>query len=325
MSLLDIKNLRTVFHTVDGTVRAVDGVDLMLHRGEIVAVVGESGCGKTTMGLSIMGLTPSPAGHVCADYIRFNEKDLLGLSKEEVRKIRGNEISMIFQDALSAFNPAYTVGKQITEPLRIHHQMDFAKARLKGIEMLTLVSMHDPVGNFDRYPHQLSAGMRQRALIAMALSCSPSLVIADEPTTALDVTTQAQILDLLQTLCRDLSMSVLFITHDLSIVAEIADRAVVMYAGLILENAYVEDLFVKPLHPYTQGLIASLPHHEIKRKRLSAIAGAVPNPIQLPAGCRFHPRCPNCMPICRQQEPALKRKERGEVRCWLYADEVRYE
>jgi oligopeptide/dipeptide ABC transporter ATP-binding protein len=296
----------------------------MLHRGEIVAVVGESGCGKTAMGLSIMGLI-SPPGNVCAEYIRFNDKDLLGLSKEEMRKIRGDEVSMIFQDALSAFNPAYTVGQQISEPLRIHQQMDFPQARVKGVEMLTLVSMQDPVGNFDRYPHQLSAGMRQRALIAMALSCSPSLVIADEPTTSLDVTIQAQILDLLRTLRRDLSMSVLFITHDLSIVAEIADRAVVMYAGLIVENADVKDLFASPLHPYTQGLLASLPHHETKRNRFPAITGAVPNPLQLQVGCRFHPRCPRCMPICRQREPALEMKERGEVRCWLYADEVPHE
>lgn len=320
--LLEIKNLRTDFHTLDGIVKAVDGVDLTLHRGEIVALVGESGCGKSAMGLSIMGLIPSPPGTVSADYIRIKGKEVLGLSKDELRKIRGSEISMIFQDSLSAFNPAYTIGEQIIEALRIHQQLDKRKAREKGVEMLTLVSMQDPVWNFDRYPHQLSGGMRQRAMIAMALSCNPSLLIADESTTALDVTIQAQILDLLQTLRRDLGMSLLFITHDFGIVAEIADRAVVMYAGLIVESAAVKDLFGKPMHPYTQGLIASLPPLETRRERMTAIPGAVPNLLELPSGCRFHPRCSCCMPICRRQEPVLKVWGQGEVRCWLYADEV---
>ncbi len=323
-ALLDIKNLKVAFHLFDGTIRAVDGIDLTLNRGEIVAVVGESGCGKTTLGLSIMGLVPSPPGIVSAEYISFEDRDLLCVSAEEMRKIRGNDISMIFQDALAAFNPAYTVGRQITEPLRIHYKLDFIKARQKCIELLSLLSMQDIIESFDHFPHQLSGGMRQKALIAMALSCNPSLVIADEPTSAIDAITQAKTLDTLRNRCRDLSMSMLFITHDFNIVAQIADRTVVMYAGKVVESTNnISGLLTKPIHPYTQGLISSLLHDGTTRgAKVNALSGDMPNPLCLPTGCRFRIRCVYCMPICREQEPPLINEGRGAVRCWLYYNEV---
>ena len=316
--LLNVKNLRTKFHTYDGEVRAADGIDLTVHKGEIVGIVGESGCGKSVMSLSIMGLIPSPPGEVCADVMTINGVELQTLSEKQMCKIRGNEISMIFQEPMSSLNPVFTIGEQIMESLQLHQQMDKKQARQKAIEMLALVHISSPAKRVDDYPHQLSGGMRQRVMIAMALACAPSLLIADEPTTALDVTIQAQILALLCQLQSELGMAIMLITHDLGVVAEIAHQVVVMYAGVVVEKADVERLFSQPLHPYTQGLLISLPRLDVELERLNVISGVVPNLLQLPAGCRFHPRCPQCMEICRQQEPPLISQNGVEVRCWLY-------
>lgn len=320
--LLNVKNLRTKFHTYDGEVRAADGIDLTVHKGEIVGIVGESGCGKSVMSLSIMGLIPSPPGEVCADVMTINGVELQTLSEEQMCKIRGNEISMIFQEPMSSLNPVFTIGEQIMESLQLHQQMDKKQARQKAIEMLALVHIPSPAKRVDDYPHQLSGGMRQRVMIAMALACAPSLLIADEPTTALDVTIQAQILALLCQLQSEFGMAIMLITHDLGVVAEIAHQVVVMYAGVVVEKADVERLFSQPLHPYTQGLLISLPRLDVELERLNVIPGVVPNLLQLPAGCRFHPRCPQCMEICRQQEPPLISKNGVEVRCWLYWEGV---
>lgn len=321
--LLEIRNLRTTFHTYDGEVRAADGIDLTVHKGEIVGIVGESGCGKSVTSLSIMRLIPSPPGIVKADRMIFNGIDLLALSEEEMCKVRGNDISMIFQEPMSSLNPVFTIGQQIMEALQMHQQLDRAAARTKAIEMLELVQIPAPAKRVDDYPHQMSGGMRQRAMIAMALACAPRLLVADEPTTALDVTIQAQILELLCRLQRELAMAIMFITHDLGVVAEIAERVVVMYAGVVMENADVKSLFAKPLHPYTQGLIISLPRLDCELERLNVIPGTVPNLLNLPPGCRFHPRCPYCMEICRQQEPPLFACNGPEVRCWLYREGVK--
>ena len=298
--------------------RAADGIDLTVHKGEIVGIVGESGCGKSVMSLSIMGLIPSPPGEVCADVMTINGVELQTLSEKQMCKIRGNEISMIFQEPMSSLNPVFTIGEQIMESLQLHQQMDKKQARQKAIEMLALVHISSPAKRVDDYPHQLSGGMRQRVMIAMALACAPSLLIADEPTTALDVTIQAQILALLCQLQSEFGMAIMLITHDLGVVAEIAHQVVVMYAGVVVEKADVERLFSQPLHPYTQGLLISLPRLDVELERLNVISGVVPNLLQLPAGCRFHPRCPQCMEICRQQEPPLISQNGVEVRCWLY-------
>lgn len=318
--LLEIKNLKTVFHTYDGDVKAVDGVDLTIHRGEIVGIVGESGCGKSVTSLSIMRLIPSPPGEIQADKMVLNGKDLLKLSEEELYKIRGNEISMIFQEPMTSLNPVYTVGEQIMEALELHQGMDEKTARKKAIEVLDLVQIPSPHKRVDDYPHQLSGGMRQRVMIAMALACHPSLLIADEPTTALDVTIQAQILDLLRKLQQDLGMAIMLITHDLGVVAELVKKVVVMYAGVVVEKADVKDLFAKPLHPYTQGLLTSMPRLDQEQEKLNVIPGAVPNPLNLPSGCRFHTRCQQCMEICRQEEPPIFKDKGREVRCWLYRE-----
>lgn len=270
------------------------------------------------MSLSIMGLIPSPPGEVCADVMTINGVELQTLSEKQMCKIRGNEISMIFQEPMSSLNPVFTIGEQIMESLQLHQQMDKKQARQKAIEMLALVHISSPAKRVDDYPHQLSGGMRQRVMIAMALACAPSLLIADEPTTALDVTIQAQILALLCQLQSELGMAIMLITHDLGVVAEIAHQVVVMYAGVVVEKADVERLFSQPLHPYTQGLLISLPRLDVELERLNVISGVVPNLLQLPAGCRFHPRCPQCMEICRQQEPPLISQNGVEVRCWLY-------
>lgn len=318
--LLNVKNLRTTFHTYDGEVRAADGIDLTVHKGEIVGIVGESGCGKSVTSLSIMRLIPSPPGEVRADAMEFNGVELQTLTEEQMCKVRGNEISMIFQEPMSSLNPVFTIGEQIMEALQLHQKMDKKQARQKTIEMLELVHIPSPANRVDDYPHQMSGGMRQRVMIAMALACAPSLLIADEPTTALDVTIQAQILDLLCQLQTELGMAIMLITHDLGVVAEIAQRVVVMYAGVVVEKAEVNRLFSQPLHPYTQGLLTSLPRLDMELERLNVIPGVVPNLLNLPTGCRFHPRCPQCMEICRQQEPPLIAQTGVEVRCWLYRE-----
>lgn len=292
--LLEVQDLRTTFATEYGHVPAVDGVSWSVRRGETLAIVGESGCGKSVTALSIMRLIPNPPGKIIGGRLMFHDDqpvDLLSLSDRQMRRIRGNRIAMVFQEPMSALNPVLTIGDQIGEAVELHQNASRAEARDVSISMLKRVGFAAPEQRVRDYPHQLSGGMRQRVMIAMALSCNPALLIADEPTTALDVTVQAQILALLRELQEAGEMSIIIITHDLSIVAEIADRVCVMYAGKIVEQADVHTLFANPLHPYTQGLLRSRPSMSETRKRLEAIPGTVPDPIHFPAGCRFHPRC----------------------------------
>jgi oligopeptide/dipeptide ABC transporter ATP-binding protein len=301
----------------------VDGVDYEVRKGETLGVVGESGCGKSVTALSIMRLIPDPPGKIVAGDIVFEGQSLLALSNEEMRRIRGNKISMIFQEPMTSLNPVYTIGNQISEALRLHQGLSKKDAHDRSIDMLQLVGIPLPERRVNEHPHQLSGGMRQRAMIAMALSCNPSLLIADEPTTALDVTIQAQILDLMVSLKADLDTAIILITHDLGVVAESAARVVVMYAGKVVEEADVYNIFEHPLHPYTEGLLESIPRidHSIQKKaRLTEIQGVVPIPSQLPAGCHFHPRCPKVMDVCRHENPELKEEKADHrVRCWLYS------
>ena len=321
--LLEIKGLKTHFFTDEGVSPAVDGVDYEVRKGETLGVVGESGCGKSVTALSIMRLIPDPPGKIIAGDIVFEGQSLLALSNEEMRRIRGNKISMIFQEPMTSLNPVYTIGNQISEALRLHQGLSKKDAHDRSIDMLQLVGIPLPERRVNEHPHQLSGGMRQRAMIAMALSCNPSLLIADEPTTALDVTIQAQILDLMVSLKADLDTAIILITHDLGVVAESAARVVVMYAGKVVEEADVYNIFEHPLHPYTEGLLESIPRidHSIQKKaRLTEIQGVVPIPSQLPAGCHFHPRCPKVMDVCRHENPELKEEKADHrVRCWLYS------
>ncbi|HEX3046305.1 MAG TPA: ABC transporter ATP-binding protein [Bacillota bacterium] len=319
-TLLDVKNLKTVFNTYDGLLRAVDGVDLQIKRGEAVGMVGESGCGKSITSLSIMRLIPSPPGKISADRIWFNGRDLKSLSEAEIRSVRGNEISMIFQEPMTSLNPVFTIGDQICEALELHQGFKGKPALSKAIDLLKMVNIPSPEKRIDEYPHQLSGGMRQRTMIAIALACAPKLLIADEPTTALDVTIQAQILDLLRHLQQELGMAILLITHDLGVVADLVKRVIVMYAGVVVENAEVKDLFTRPFHPYTLGLMSSIPRLDREIEFLNVIPGVVPNPLNLPGGCRFHPRCPQMMDICPNQEPPLFTRQNRQVRCWLYRE-----
>jgi len=321
--LLQIKGLKTHFFTDDGVSPAVDGVDYEVRKGETLGVVGESGCGKSVTALSIMRLIPDPPGKIIAGDIVFEGQSLLALSNEEMRRIRGNKISMIFQEPMTSLNPVYTIGNQISEALRLHQGLSKKDAHDRSIDMLQLVGIPLPERRVNEHPHQLSGGMRQRAMIAMALSCNPSLLIADEPTTALDVTIQAQILDLMVSLKADLDTAIILITHDLGVVAESAARVVVMYAGKVVEEADVYNIFEHPLHPYTEGLLESIPridHSTQKKARLTEIQGVVPIPSQLPTGCHFHPRCPKVMDVCRHENPELKEEKADHrVRCWLYS------
>jgi oligopeptide/dipeptide ABC transporter ATP-binding protein len=307
--LLRIEDLRVQFHTGAGLVRAVDGVSYDIRRGETLAVVGESGCGKSVTALSILRLLPPQKAEIASGSITFEGVELTSLPVEQLRSVRGNDIAMIFQEPMSSLNPVFTVGDQITEGLILHRKLDSEMARAEAATLLGLVGIPSPEQRLDEYPHQLSGGMRQRVMIAMALACRPKLLIADEPTTALDVTVQAQILELLRALQSKLGMSILLITHDLGVVAETADRVVVMYAGKIAERASVEDLFERPQHPYTAGLFQSLPRMDRDVEELSPIEGNVPDALSPPPGCRFHPRCAFAMQICREQEPELN--ERG--------------
>jgi oligopeptide/dipeptide ABC transporter ATP-binding protein len=310
--LIQVKNLRTSFFTPEGEVRAIDGVSFEIGEGKTLGLVGESGCGKSVTSLSIMRLIPSPPGRIVGGEILYRGRDLLKLNNEEMRKIRGNEISMIFQEPMTSLNPVFTVGNQIGEAIRLHQGLGKKETRAKTIEMLRLVKIADPESRVDAYPHQLSGGMRQRVMIAMALSCNPSLLIADEPTTALDVTIQAQILELMKELQRKMGMALLLITHDLGVVAERADGVAIMYAGKIVERASAQAIFAKPFHPYTVGLLHSLPGTGAKKKkRLDAIPGVVPSPLHLPSGCRFRDRCPKAAGICAETEPPLKELEPG--------------
>jgi len=315
LSLIDLK---TYFFTEEGVAKAVDGVSFEIHEGQTLALVGESGCGKTVTALSIMRLLPPP-GKIVGGEIRFKGIDLLKLSPREMRRIRGKEIAMIFQDPMTSLNPVFTVGDQMVEMITLHRDIPKREARELAIEMLARVNIPDPHVRFDEYPHQMSGGMRQRVMIAIALSCDPKLIIADEPTTALDVTTQAQILELMRQLQKEYGMSLLFISHDLGVVAEIADRIAVMYASRIVEILPVEGLFHNPKHPYTLGLLRSRPEFVGKEGKLHTIPGFVPDPMDFPMGCRFHPRCPHAKDICRSKEPHIREIEEGHgVACWMY-------
>ncbi|NCY23481.1 MAG: ABC transporter ATP-binding protein [Alphaproteobacteria bacterium] len=305
-SLLQIQDLRTVFRTSGGDVPAVDGVSLDVIRGKTLGIVGESGCGKSVLSLSIMRLVAHP-GRISSGRVLLEGRDLAGLSNAEMRGVRGKEIGMIFQEPMTSLNPVHTVGFQITEGIRAHEsQASKAELRERGIAALARVRIPSPERRFDEYPHQLSGGMRQRVMIAMALACSPKLLIADEPTTALDVTVQAQILDLLRDLQAETGMAIILITHDLGVIAEMADDVAVMYAGRVVERTTARDLFEDPQHPYTLGLLGSIPRLDEDRERLLAITGAVPPPFALPPGCRFAPRCPFAIEACRAEIPGLR-------------------
>ncbi|QUH20988.1 ABC transporter ATP-binding protein [Alkaliphilus sp. B6464] len=321
-NLLEVKNLKTHFYTEDGVVPAVNGVDFNLKPGQTLGIVGESGCGKSITSMSIMRLIPTPPGKIVDGEIIFDDKNIVELSESEMRRIRGNDIAMIFQEPMTSLNPVFTIGSQIMEAIMLHQNMDKKAAREKCIEMLKIVGIPRAEEVVDDYPHQFSGGMRQRAMIAMALSCNPKLLIADEPTTALDVTIQAQIIELMKELKEKLNTAIMLITHDLGVVAEMADHVIVMYAGRVVEEAEVVDLFKKPKHPYTVGLMKSKPSLEGGAKRLDVIPGSVPNPLAMPEGCSFHPRCSHAMEICQSKVPELKSIDTGrKVRCWLYDNE----
>lgn len=317
--ILEVNDLKTYFGTDEGTVKAVDGVSFHINRGETLAVVGESGSGKSVTSLSIMRLIAQPPGRIAGGEMLFEGQDLVKKSESEMRKIRGNDISMIFQEPMTSLNPVYTVGDQIAEAIQLHQNKKRKQAMKLATEMLDLVGIPEPGKRVHNYPHQMSGGMRQRVMIAMALSCGPKLLIADEPTTALDVTIQAQILDLMRQLQREIGMSILFITHDLGVVAEIADRVVVMYAGRAVEEGTVRDIFAKPQMPYTLGLMNSIPRVDKAaehQERLEAIPGNVPNPLYLPQGCSFHPRCVFVKDKCKEAIPPLEDTGGGHmVRC----------
>ncbi|WP_025662491.1 ABC transporter ATP-binding protein [Rhizobium sp. IBUN] len=322
--LLSVRNLRTEFKTQNGPVRVVDGVSFDVGRGRIVGLVGESGSGKSITALSLMGLVPSPPGTVSADSIILDGTDLARLNSDEMRRKRGREVSMVFQEPMTSLNPVKTMVQQVGEPLAIHTNLNKRAIREKVLQMFETVGIPEPKARLDVYPHQLSGGLRQRAMIAMGLICEPKLLIADEPTTALDVTTQAQILRLMMALRDRAGTAIIMITHDLGIIAEMCDEVNVMYAGQIVEQANVFDLFDRPSHPYTRGLLASIPKATEKRtaERLNSIPGVVPNLAKLPAGCRFHPRCGDAMPICKLKQPELTDLGNGhKARCWLHDKE----
>ncbi len=314
--VLEVKNLKTSFFTEEGEIRAVDDVSFNVYKGKTLGIVGESGCGKSVTSLSIMRLIQSPPGRTVGGEILYHDipggRDLLKLSVDEMRKIRGNEISMIFQEPMTSLNPVFTIGNQICEAIALHQDLAKSAVREKAIDMLKLVGMPSPEKRIDEYPHQLSGGMRQRVMIAMALSCNPNILIADEPTTALDVTIQAQILDLLRDLQQKVGMGLILITHDLGVVAETADEVVVMYAGRVVEQGKVHEIFKNPKMPYTRGLLNSIPSltrdlaGQVKKKRLETIPGIVPNMLHLPKGCRFQDRCTYVIDECRRAEPDLR-------------------
>ena len=318
--LLEVKNLTTQFITKKGCVSAVNGVNFNIDKGEIIAVVGESGSGKSVTSLSIMRLLSKSSKIKITGDINFKGENLLNKSEKDMQEIRGKHTPMIFQEPMTSLNPVYTIVKQICETIIKHEHLNKKEARNKAIEMLKLVGIPSPEKRIDNYPHQLSGGMRQRVMIAMALSCNPELLIADEPTTALDVTIQAQILDLILDLKNKLNTSVLLITHDLGVVAEVADKVVVMYCGQVVEKASVHDIFNDPKHPYTKGLLNSIPKIDEDTDRLFIIEGSVPSPLDLPKGCNFSERCPYCTEKCLEKEPSLISLHNREVNCFLYED-----
>jgi len=326
-ALLEVKDLGTWFYTRQGIVKAVDNVDFQVAAGETLAIVGESGCGKSMTALSLMRLIPDPPGRIVSGTVKLGGRDLLKISEEEMRRVRGNDISMIFQEPMTSLNPVMTIGKQIAEALILHRDMDRKAALKRAVEMLDLVRIPEPAQRAKEYPHQLSGGMRQRAMIAMALACNPKVLIADEPTTALDVTIQAQILDLMRELQETFGTAIILITHDMGVVAENADRVVVMYAGRKVEEAAAAELFDNPGHPYTRGLLGSIPHLDsaartTRRTRLAEIKGMVPSLFNLPAGCSFAPRCSFATDHCRDAAPALQEQRPGHwIACW-HADRV---
>ncbi len=318
--ILQVHGLKTYFHTEEGIVRSVDDVSFSVGRGKTLGIVGESGCGKSVTSLSVMGLVKCPPGHIEGGEILLDGEDLLKKNDEEMRLIRGKRIAMIFQEPMTSLNPVFTVGQQITEALRIHEKISKQEAKERAIDMLRMVKIPLPEQRFREYPHQLSGGMRQRVMIAMALCCKPDLLICDEPTTALDVTIQAQILNLINELKETLGTSVIMITHDLGVIAEVADDVMVMYAGKVVEQASCDDIFDKPLHPYTSGLMKCIPRLDDDVEELSVIKGTVPAFDQMPKGCAFCPRCPYAAPLCEQEMPPLEEYEGRLVRCFRYTD-----
>ena len=323
--LLDVQDLCTHFHIPEGIVYAVNGISFHLDEGETLAVVGESGCGKSVTMMSILRLIPIPPGEIVRGRAMFREHDLLHVDESELEQMRGKEIAMVFQDPMTSLNPVLTIGRQITEPLRTHFGMEQEMANQKAIELLDQVGIPDPKSRLGNYPHQFSGGMRQRVMLAMALACGPSILIADEPTTALDVTIQAQIMELVQGLKQQLNMAIIWITHDLGVVAGLADRVIVMYAGFIVEEASVNDLYASPMHPYTQALLKALPRVDRRRgQRLLSIPGAPPSLLVQPKGCPFAPRCSQTMERCKMENPALKLVSPGhKSACWLNQMESR--
>lgn len=319
--VLEVKQLQTHIKTAGGVVKAVNGVDLTVYPGETLGIVGESGCGKSVTSLSVMGLLPKPMAYVESGHILFEGRDITELPEKEMRKLRGNEISMIFQEPMTSLNPVFTIGQQLSEPLRQHTSINKKQIRTKIIELLRSVGIPRAEQIIDEYPHQLSGGMRQRAMISLAMLCEPKLLIADEPTTALDVTIQAQILQLMRGIKQEKRMSILLITHDLGVVAEMCDRVVVMYAGQVVENADVRTIFNSPKHPYTRGLLASMPNSNERKGELKSIPGSVPRPDELLQGCTFAPRCPQAVEKCWQERPPLLSLPHQSCRCWLYAHE----
>ena len=318
-NILEVKGLKTYFYIDDKVAKAVDGVDFEIRKGETLALVGESGSGKSITSLSIMRLIPTPPGKIVEGEVVLDGQDLLSLSEKEMTNVRGNDIGMIFQEPMTSLNPVFTIGNQIAEPLMKHKKMKKKEAYAKAVELLKLVGFPRAEEIVNEYPHQLSGGMRQRAMIAMALSCSPKLLIADEPTTALDVTIQAQILDLMVDMKKEFGSSILMITHDLGVVAEVADRVIVMYGGQIVEEASVVELFTNPKHPYTVGLLGSMPQIDDEKDRLESIPGMVPPATNFPHGCRFAPRCKHAMDQCTTANPPLVEDVPGhKVRCVLY-------
>jgi oligopeptide/dipeptide ABC transporter ATP-binding protein len=317
--LLRIKNLSVQFFTYQGVVRALEDIDLTIHQSEVLGLVGETGCGKSVMARSVLRLIPDPPGKITQGEILFKGEDILKANRKRLREIRGNEISMIFQEPMSSLNPVFTVGNQMEEVVILHQQVDRSRAKEICIEMLQQVKMPDPERTLSKYPHELSGGMRQRAMIAMELSCRPDLLIADEPTTALDVTVQGQVLTILDDLVRRIGVSVLFISHDLGVIAQLCDRVSVMYAGQMVETALVGKLFADPRHPYTDGLLQAIPSIDGERDPLMVIAGIVPSLIEPPKGCRFHPRCTKRFDPCDQVVPKLVEVDSGHhVACHLY-------
>jgi peptide/nickel transport system ATP-binding protein/oligopeptide transport system ATP-binding protein len=318
MSLLEVRNLKTQFYTDDGIVKAVDDVSFSIGNEETFGLVGESGCGKSVTALSIIRLISWPPGKIVGGEILLEGENLLEKTEEEMQKIRGCKISMVFQEPMTSLDPVFTVGNEIMEVIQLHQGLDKEEAQEKAIDMLKIVGIPDPERRINEYPHQLSGGMRQRVMIAMALSCKPKLLIADEPTTALDVTIQAQILRLMDQLKKDFQASVLLITHDLGVIAQQCENVAVMYAGEIVEYGSVEAIFENPLHPYTVGLNRAIPRLDVDTEKLEIIEGTVPNLIEIPSGCRFHPRCQYVMDVCRREHPDLREHENHHLsRCWL--------